>query len=778
VSPSEWWPRAWASARGVAGQLASPGVSIFWGYLLGAALIAAAVYVVRRRRVAGLLGYLAPREVWLRRSTFNDLALFVLNTLLYSFWLLAPLSWISQTLGAEVWQALHQRLGPMQAPVSGPLAMLGLSLVVFVVGDLAFFLAHLAMHRIPLLWEFHKVHHSAPVLQPVTVLRRHPVSIAVDGAITGALLGPVYGLAGWLGGGQLEPWTILGVNGLLFVALVLGFNLQHSHVWLSFGALDRLVISPATHQLHHSADPAHHDRNFGNFLAIWDRLAGSLLLPREVAERGEEPRLQFGLGAPGEAWEREYASVWRLVLWPVWRVLGRARGVLAIAALALGCSRGEPAATVPAGPSTVSPVEAELLEARLLNADGQPIAGIELEIVGGHTATTDAEGRATLELSSWRAAVPVVYLRATLPGGDTRRAVVPREARARELTLQLLPGARRDGPLGVVEANPQVQAWFEVLAWQAKHRERWQAASEPEAKRAVWAQVAEDIEAAEDPHTRALMLAAQFEIGRGDPEAGLTRQDAATRAIDELGLDDPRWAISPPALALAVFEAGRWESLDALDEQVSTHPQPEVAALVALERYAWANGEGDWDRASAIWARWKARPELHETNYGPLLEGLGPDRRLAPGKMLPELCVEALEPEGRLCTAEFEGLTVLELYAIWCEGCRKSFPEMATTLAALEGSEPAPHLVTIEVYNDVEEVRGFLAEAGVAGRHGWVREEEREAVRETLDLVSVPTMVLVGPDGRILDSNPQLRPENLEQRIRHWQAVLARERVD
>jgi sterol desaturase/sphingolipid hydroxylase (fatty acid hydroxylase superfamily) len=309
-----------ALVRGILRQFTSPGVSIFWGYLASAAMLAALVFVLRHRSLRGLLSYIAPRRVWLTRSPLHDFALFVINTTIYSFWLLTPLLWISTTLGQRTWLALHENFGPIATPLSGSIAMLGLSLLAFVVADLSFFLAHFALHRIPVLWEFHKIHHSAPVLQPLTVLRRHPVDIVIDGAVSGALLGPLYGLAGWLGGGQLAPLTILGVNAILFVGLTAGFNLQHSHVWLSFGPLDGWLISPATHQLHHSTDPAHHDRNFGNFLAIWDRLAGSLLRPREVAGETREPTLHFGLGEPGGAWEREYGSLWRLYLWPFWRV--------------------------------------------------------------------------------------------------------------------------------------------------------------------------------------------------------------------------------------------------------------------------------------------------------------------------------------------------------------------------------------------------------------------------------------------------------------------------
>jgi hypothetical protein len=49
-------------------------------------------------------------------------------------------------------------------------------------------------------------------------------------------------------------------------------------------------MSPAHHQLHHSADPAHFNCNLGASLAIWDWLAGSLRMPSV-----EPPHLAFGV---------------------------------------------------------------------------------------------------------------------------------------------------------------------------------------------------------------------------------------------------------------------------------------------------------------------------------------------------------------------------------------------------------------------------------------------------------------------------------------------------
>ena len=49
------------------------------------------------------------------------------------------------------------------------------SFTLFVVWDFSRFLVHLAMHRLPLLWRFHQVHHSARSVNPLTFHRIHPV---------------------------------------------------------------------------------------------------------------------------------------------------------------------------------------------------------------------------------------------------------------------------------------------------------------------------------------------------------------------------------------------------------------------------------------------------------------------------------------------------------------------------------------------------------------------------------------------------------------------------
>ena len=86
-------------------------------------------------------------------------------------------------------------------------------------------------------------------------------------------------------------FTLFDQNVLMLLYIYLTAQLQHSEIWIPFtGVWGRVFMSPAHHQLHHSADPAHFNCNLGASLAIWDWLAGSLRMPSV-----EPPRLAFGV---------------------------------------------------------------------------------------------------------------------------------------------------------------------------------------------------------------------------------------------------------------------------------------------------------------------------------------------------------------------------------------------------------------------------------------------------------------------------------------------------
>lgn len=134
-------------------------------------------------------------------------------------------------------------------------------LLALVAMDFAIYAQHVAMHRIPVLWAFHKVHHADEDLDASSGIRFHPGEMAMSFGfklVLIALLGPS-ALAVFL----FE--VILNVSAM--------FNHANWKLPLSVdGVLRRLVVTPDMHRVHHSVQYAESNRNFGFALSVWDRL--------------------------------------------------------------------------------------------------------------------------------------------------------------------------------------------------------------------------------------------------------------------------------------------------------------------------------------------------------------------------------------------------------------------------------------------------------------------------------------------------------------------------
>jgi sterol desaturase/sphingolipid hydroxylase (fatty acid hydroxylase superfamily) len=88
---------------------------------------------------------------------------------------------------------------------------------------------------------------------------------------------------------------------------------RHTHYKISFGALDNYILSPHWHQLHHSADPRHYDKNFGLLLSVWDRMFGTAFVPDPAED------MKFGLI---DRDKDDYQSLFGLYLLPLKKMAG------------------------------------------------------------------------------------------------------------------------------------------------------------------------------------------------------------------------------------------------------------------------------------------------------------------------------------------------------------------------------------------------------------------------------------------------------------------------
>ena len=159
------------------------------------------------------------------------------------------------------------------------------------------------MHKIPFLWEFHKVHHSAEVLNPLTQYRIHPIELLFNNLRGLLVFGLLTGVFDYLSEAPINKLTIIGINAFHFLFLIFGANLRHSHVKLKYwGFLEYIFISPFQHQVHHSDNPQHFDKNMGSKFAIWDWMFGTLVRSKSVG------KVKFGLGPEDKSYGTSFAS--------------------------------------------------------------------------------------------------------------------------------------------------------------------------------------------------------------------------------------------------------------------------------------------------------------------------------------------------------------------------------------------------------------------------------------------------------------------------------------
>ena len=143
------------------------------------------------------------------------------------------------------------------------------------VADLAQYWAHRLTHEVPLLWRFHKVHHSTEEMDWLAAARLHPVDSIFTRSVT------------------IFPLYLLGFTKATFGAY-LGFTVLqalfiHANVRFRFGPLRWITATPEFHHWHHALESA--NTNFAGNLPLLDVVFGTCHLPAHMPD-------QYGIGEP------------------------------------------------------------------------------------------------------------------------------------------------------------------------------------------------------------------------------------------------------------------------------------------------------------------------------------------------------------------------------------------------------------------------------------------------------------------------------------------------
>lgn len=248
---------------------------VFWIYLLSAFFIA----MVYMRFFPKTLHEYKYRTIWWHKSAQMDYRYFMIIAFMKVV-IILPLILSSKDISLWLTLFLQEEFG-FRTPlgISKQSVVILYTLTLFIVGDFTRYLLHRAMHSFTFLWEFHKIHHSAEVLNPLTFYRVHPLENILFGIRYSLSVGMVTGVFIYFFGAKIGLVEIVGANIFVFVSGILGSNLRHSHIPLRYGdSLEKIFISPYQHQLHHSKEFT--DKNFGGTLAIWDYIFSTLRIEK------------------------------------------------------------------------------------------------------------------------------------------------------------------------------------------------------------------------------------------------------------------------------------------------------------------------------------------------------------------------------------------------------------------------------------------------------------------------------------------------------------------
>lgn len=231
------------------------------------------------------LQFLFPKRVWSHPSAWLDLRYMMFHRVASYFLLLGVGTWALAAgfrLGSNGVAFSDIVASASSAPAAGLVFSVIYMIVVMMVIDFIAWAIHYVQHKVPLLWQFHKVHHSAEVMHPISNFREHPIDNLGYGLIIGLGYGLVQGLSVRLLGYAPNIPSLLGVPLLMFLFNFTAYNLRHSHIWLRWpGRWSMIFPSPAHHHVHHSCHPEHLDKNFAFMFPIWDVIFRTYHMPED-----------------------------------------------------------------------------------------------------------------------------------------------------------------------------------------------------------------------------------------------------------------------------------------------------------------------------------------------------------------------------------------------------------------------------------------------------------------------------------------------------------------
>ncbi len=260
--------------------LIEPQNRTFIAYWLSSGLIITIWAALAWNERKPFLQQLASKHYWWNSSTRQDYLLIIINSLIFT---LLGITWLILTISIANYSFAGLEYGFKPSPfahIDQSISYVVFAIVLILSDDFSRYALHRLLHW-KWFWKIHQLHHSATVLTPLTSLRVHPLEKLLYQLRSSIVYGLCTGIFFFLCGQSAQSWVILGISGSTLLFNLLGANIRHSMIPISYGIFERILISPAQHQLHHSI--MHSRTNYGSMFSCWDQLFNSWTKGSETA---------------------------------------------------------------------------------------------------------------------------------------------------------------------------------------------------------------------------------------------------------------------------------------------------------------------------------------------------------------------------------------------------------------------------------------------------------------------------------------------------------------
>ena len=155
-------------------------------------------------------------------------------------------------------------------------------LIAFIVLDFAGYVGHALAHRVNFFWNNHIIHHSSEEFNLACALRQS-VSVFVKLFIVLLLPAALLGV----------PSKVIAIVAPLHLFAQFWYHTRHIN---KMGWLEKIIVTPSHHRVHHAINPEYMDRNFGQIFIFWDKLFGTF-----QEELKDVPPV-YGVSRPVQTW--------------------------------------------------------------------------------------------------------------------------------------------------------------------------------------------------------------------------------------------------------------------------------------------------------------------------------------------------------------------------------------------------------------------------------------------------------------------------------------------